>query len=72
MSEREKQISKSTDEPIWRAGIEMQTQRTDLQTQWGGRGWYKLRDQTETYTLTYVKQPVGICCMIQGAQAGAL
>ena len=26
----------------------------------------------ETYTLPYVKQPMGICCMTQGTQTGAL
>ena len=28
------------DEPICRAGIETQTQRADLRTQWGRRGWH--------------------------------
>ena len=34
-----------TDEPIPRAAVEMQTQRTDLWTQEGGKGWDKLREQ---------------------------
>ena len=28
--------------------------------------------RVETYTLPYVKQIVGICCMTQGTQIGAL
>ena len=34
-----------TDEPIFRAGIERQTQRMDMWTQWGKGGWDELRDQ---------------------------
>ena len=35
----------STDEPIYRAAIEMQTQRTDLWTPEGRTGWDELREQ---------------------------
>ena len=34
-----------TDEPICRAGIEMQMQRTDMWTRRGRGGWEKLGDQ---------------------------
>ena len=51
-----------TDEPILRAAMEMQTQRTDLWTQGGeGEGGINGESSMETYTLPYVKQPVGIC-----------
>ena len=33
-----------TDEPIFRAAMEMQTQRTGLRTQWGGKEWDELRE----------------------------
>ena len=33
-----------SDEPICRAGIEMQTEGTDLWTVRGGRGWDELRE----------------------------
>ena len=56
-----------TDESICRAAMEMQTQTTDMWTRWG-----KEREgQIETVALKHIhlnRQPVGICCMTQGAQ----
>ena len=45
-----------TDEPICSAGIETQTQRTDLWTQLGeGEGGTNVESNMETYILPYVK-----------------
>ena len=47
-----------TDEPVCRAAMDSQTQRTDLWT-WGrqaGEGGMKGESNREIYTLTYVKQ----------------
>ena len=66
---------KSINEPICRAAMETQTQRTDLWT-WGsveeGEGGMYGESKMETYTLPYVKQPMGICCVTQGIQTSAL
>ena len=35
----------------------------------GGMNW---ESSIETYTLPYVKQPVGICSLVQGVQSHAL
>ena len=55
--------------------METQTQRTDLWT-WGrveeGEGGMYGESKMETYTLPYVKQPMGICCVTQGIQTSAL
>ena len=47
-----------TDEPICRAAMEMQTQRTDLWTWEGqeGKGGMNGESNTETHTLPYVKK----------------
>ena len=37
-----------------------------------GEGGTNGESNMETYTLPYVKQPMGICCMTQGTQTGAL
>ena len=37
-----------------------------------GEGETNSESSTETNTLPYVKQSVGICCVMQGAQSGAL
>ena len=41
---------------------------------WGeeGEGGLSGESSTEAYTLTYVKQPMGICWMTQGTQTGLL
>ena len=47
-------ISKDgTDEPTCRAAVEMQTQRTDLWTRWGGEGEMDGGSFMDAYTLTY-------------------
>ena len=45
-----------TEEPIYRAGIEMQMWRTDLRPRRGRRGWEKLRGAIDTYPLPHVKE----------------
>ena len=62
-----------TDEPICRTGIETQIQRTDL---WSQQGKERV-GQIERAALkrdyhVYKRSPVVICCMMQGAQYGAL
>ena len=59
-----------SDEPICRAVVETQTQRTNLWTWRGRRGWRKLRQQHLNIYITICKtrQPVKMCCMMQGAQ----
>ena len=62
-----------TDEPIYRSGIEMQMQRTDLWT----RGVYRGDGMNweigiDDYALLCVKQRVGTCYILQGAQLNAL
>ena len=66
-----------TDEPICRAGLETQTQRTDMCAQGGQGEWTAQRELCWhlccTYTMSvYNRQLVGSCCMAQGAQLGAL
>ena len=41
---------------------------------WGEEGEGEIYGESgmEAYTLTYVKQPMGICCMTQGTQTGLL
>ena len=53
----------------------METQRTDSWTQAvGGGRWGGMHgdSNTEIDTLSYVKQPTGICCMTLGTQTRAL
>ena len=40
---------------------------------WGEEGEGEIYGESGTgaYTLTYVKQPMGICCTTQGTQTGA-
>ena len=59
-----------TNEFIYKAALEKQTQRTDLRTQ----GVVEERVRvTWQITLPYVNtQPMGICCMTQGTQTGVL
>ena len=45
-----------TDEPVCRAAVETQTQRTDLRTQWGKERAGQTESSMETYTLPHVKQ----------------
>ena len=61
------------DGPMCRAGIEVQTQRTDWETQRGKEraGWM------EGVALSHIRttcktELVGSCCTPQGAQLGAL
>ena len=65
-----------TDESVCRAVMEMYTQRTDLQTRVGEEeevGEMNGESSMGAYTLTYVNRwPMGICCMTQGTQTGAL
>ena len=61
-----------TEEFIYREAIEKQIQRIDMDM---GREEERVRCMerlTQKLTLLYVKQPMGICCMSQGTQAGAL
>ena len=45
-------LKNGTDEPVSRAGIETQTQRMDMATQFGGRGeWDELGDSIDVYEL---------------------
>ena len=63
-----------TEEPMFRAGIETQTEKTDLWTQWGK----ERAGGTERGALAYLhyhawnSQPVGHCWVAHGAQLGAL
>ena len=50
---------KSGDEPIGRAGTEMQIQRRDMWTGWEGRGL--VNQEIDINTLPCVKYLVGIC-----------
>ena len=78
-SEREKQVSyinahirnleRGTDEPLCGAAVEMQTESRFMDT---GVGRKEKVGQMETRTLSYEKQPMGICRMTQGTQTGAL
>ena len=63
-----------TDEPIYRATVDMQTQKTDLWKQVGGKGRGGMNGESnmEANTLPCVKQLMGICCVTQGMQTGAL
>ena len=39
----------------------------------GGEGEMNGKSSMDAYTLTYVnREPMGICCMTQGTQSGAL
>ena len=59
--------------PICRAAMERQKQRTDLRKQGGeAEGGTNGESSMETFILPYGKQIVGIYCMTQGAQTGAL
>ena len=62
-----------TEEFIYRAAMEKQTQRIDLWT-WGGEERVRCMERvTWKLTLPYVKQIAsGICCMAQETQTGAL
>ena len=50
-----------TDEPICRAAVETQTQRTDLWTQGARNGWEEERvaQKHTRYCNMYTRQPVG-------------
>ena len=62
-----------TDESIHREAMEMQTQRTDMDKDGGEQGEGEMNEDIDAYTQTYVnRQPMGICCMTQGNQTGAL
>ena len=64
-----------TDEHICRAGIEKQTQKTDLWTQQGKERVGRTESSTEIHTLPYVKEiELTISCYItqQRAQPSAL
>ena len=51
----------------------MQTQRTDMDKDGGKQGEGEMNEDIDAYTQTYVnRQPMGICCMTQGNQTGAL
>ena len=63
------------DEPTCREAVGIQIQRTDLWTQGKGEGEGGTNGGScmETYILPYVnKIAIGICCMTQGTQTGAL
>ena len=67
----------NTDEPICKAVVEMQTQRTDLSTQGQGEERENGKDgesNMETYTLPYVKYITNgnLLYMTQGTQTRAL
>ena len=59
-----------TDEPICRAVIAMQTQRTDLCTQRGKERAGLIEGVALKHTRYRMQnvQPVGMCCTMQGAQ----
>ena len=63
----------STDESICQAGIETQTQRTDLGHDRKGEGGTNEESGPDTYTLPYLKQRANSKLLYNaGAQAGAL
>ena len=58
---------------IFRAAVEKQTQRTDLQTQRAGGEEEMCGESDMETSLPHVnRQPMGILCMTQGTQTGAL
>ena len=59
------------DEPICRAAVEAQTYRTDFWTQLGKERVGRIESRMEAHTSPCVKEPMGIQCMMQGAQASA-
>lgn len=61
------------DEPISRAGIQMQMWKMNMWT-WGWRGkWGKLGDiRIDLYTLPHVTQLVGTCYQTEEFQLSAL
>ena len=55
----------------WRCWRRAQTYRHG-RCEWKGEGGPNAESSMETCTLTYMKQPVRICCMTQGTQTWAL
>ena len=57
-----------TDEPICRAGIEMQAQRTDSGHSGARRGWDELREwHRRIHTAMCKTEPAGSCCIGKGS-----
>ena len=60
----------SMEESIYRAALEMQTQKIDLQTQWRKEREGQIERVTWKHKHYHVqnRQPVGTCCRMQAAQ----
>ena len=63
---------KCTDEPVSGAGIETQTKRMGVLTQWEKERVRRIGRLELTYIHYHVRQLVGICSKAQVAQLGAL
>ena len=61
-----------TDGPISRAGIETQAWEMDVWTWGDGEGGANWEIGIAIYALPCVKQMVGTCCVVRGAQLSAL